>query len=53
MHGWCPERENGGKGGPGHGKIGAKVVGDGFLPIADSFGTQSRTKFEFFGTSFG
>ena len=33
MHGWCPERENGGKGGPGHGKIGAKVVGDGFLPI--------------------
>ena len=33
VHGWCAERGNRGKGGSGQGKIGAKVVGDGFLPI--------------------
>ena len=30
VHGWCAEKENGGKGGSGQGKIWAKV---GFLPI--------------------
>ena len=49
MHGWCAEKENGGKGGSGQGKIWAKV---GFLPIHgsswDPVGTQLGTNFALF-----